>query len=118
MITKKDREILDFIASIRTSFPCAQIVYTFGACYGFHKILVHQYPESTAYFDDEKRNHIVTKIGNNFFDICGLVKVDEDEITLLTDEHHIYWETVVGSQRIELIAAKYEKHCRSVIDSA
>lgn len=113
MINKKQREVLDFIKVIRNSFPCAQIVYTFGACYGFHKILEQRFG-GYAYFDDEQKNHIVTKIDDKFFDICGLVRVDEEEIQILTGEDHIHWETVAQSQRIELISAKYQRHCAKI----
>lgn len=44
--------------------------FTNRNCYYFYIILKSRYPQAIPYYDKEK-SHIVTKIGNNFYDING-----------------------------------------------
>ena len=67
-----EAEILKFISSIRDSFEGAEIVYTKGSCYQFYKILKGIFPAAEAYYD---MNHVITKIGDCFYDITGKVDV-------------------------------------------
>ena len=60
-----------FIATIRDSFIGSQQVYTEGSCYHFYLILKCVYPEAEPYYDAD---HIITKIGNSFYDITGEVQ--------------------------------------------
>lgn len=60
------------IAAIRASFIGAEQVYTQGSCIAFYKILKLLYPGAIAYWSTEVR-HMVTKIGNKYYDITGEV---------------------------------------------
>lgn len=68
----KDK-ILKLIEVIRESFPASITVYTRGSCYQFYLILKEVFPEAKCYYDS---NHVITKIGNNFYDITGEVKCE------------------------------------------
>lgn len=61
---------LDFIKIISNSFHGAEHVYTKGSCYQLYKILKPMYPQAEAWSDDD---HVITKIGNGFYDITGEV---------------------------------------------
>lgn len=62
---------LNFIRTIRKSFIGAEIVYMEGSCYQFYKILKCVFPDAIAYYDS---NHVITKIGNKYYDINGEVE--------------------------------------------
>lgn len=62
-----------FIARVRDSFIGSQQVYTEGSCYHFYLILKEVFPNAKPYFNED---HIVTKIGNKFYDITGEVRKD------------------------------------------
>lgn len=59
-----------FISTIRDSFIGSQQVYTEGSCYHFFLILKEVFPEAECYYDTY---HVVTKIGDYFYDITGKV---------------------------------------------
>lgn len=46
--------------------------YTRGGCYQFYRILLSYFPEAEAYYDQD---HVITKIGERFFDITGEVSL-------------------------------------------
>ena len=46
---KQHKKILDFIKVIRGSFHDSCIVYSYGGCYGFYKILKHTFPTAKPY---------------------------------------------------------------------
>jgi len=48
-------------------------IYLNGGCYQFYKFLRVIYPDAEPYFIQTK-DHIVTKIGNSYYDITGEVK--------------------------------------------
>lgn len=73
-------DILDVIKSIRESFYGSTVVYTNGSCYHFFNILKTIFPNAIAYY---KNDHIVTKIGNKFYDITGEVKGDFIKFNLI-----------------------------------
>jgi hypothetical protein len=63
--------IENFIAKIRDSFIGSQQVYTEGSCYHFYLIMKEIFPEAECWYDED---HIVTKIGDSFYDITGEVR--------------------------------------------
>jgi len=69
-----EHSILRIISAIRNSFPDAENVYLNGSCYRFYKILKTIFPDAEAYYDS---NHVITKIGTNFYDITGKVKKEK-----------------------------------------
>jgi len=64
----------EFIATIRDSFIGSQQVYTEGSCYHFYLILKKVFPNAEAYYD---LDHVITKIGDRFYDITGEVRRGE-----------------------------------------
>ena len=65
------RDILKFIAAIRNSVHNAVHLYTHGSCYGFAKLLRHQYPEAVIWYD-RVEGHVYTRIGSAWYDIRGI----------------------------------------------
>ena len=63
-----------FITRIALSFPHASQVYANGGCYQFHLILKEVFPSAEPYYigSDEIVEHVITKIGNYFYDINGI----------------------------------------------
>lgn len=102
------KEILDFIKVIRESFHDSVIVYRFGACYQFYKILKHIFPEARAYFDDEDKDHILTKIGGRFYEVKGEY-LNPKKTTLLSKKDHERWEAMSFGQDTEYMVSKYRK---------
>jgi hypothetical protein len=68
-MTEKQEYILAVITSIRTAMPFRI------QCYRFANVLETIFPEGEIYYNS---NHCITKIGDDFYDIDGLVKLDED----------------------------------------
>jgi len=60
----------NIIANLRNSFSHATVVYTRGSCGQLYKILKEIFPDAIAY---ENGDHVITKIGNKFWDIKGEV---------------------------------------------
>ncbi len=74
-------EILNFIEQIRESHPNSVVIFTQGGCYDFYKILKEEYPEAEPYYDSD---HVITKIGENYYDITG--QVEKQNHVLMTIE--------------------------------
>lgn len=70
----RSTNVESFIAKVRDSFIGSQQVYTEGSCYHFYLILKEVFPDAEPWYDNE---HIVTKIGDKFYDITGEVRKDE-----------------------------------------
>lgn len=68
----KDK-VLKLIEVIRESFKGSVIVYTLGSCYQFYLILKEVFPEARCYYDS---NHVITRIGDSYYDITGEVKCE------------------------------------------
>lgn len=73
----RHRKILNFIGLIRDSDPNSGYLYTHGGCMNLFCILHSVYPEATAWYNC---NHIITKIGDYFYDIGGIVMNTENYI--------------------------------------
>lgn len=73
-ISKVTSNVESFIGKIRDSFIGSQQVYTEGSCYHFYLILKEVFPDAEPWYDNE---HIVTKIGDKFYDITGEIRKDE-----------------------------------------
>lgn len=74
-------EPLEFINTLRNSDDYIKIIYLNGGCYNLFKILKLLYPNAIAYkvkvtdYDDFY-SHIVTRIGENYYDINGIVNTE------------------------------------------
>lgn len=70
-----EQDILKFISLIRNTASKEIVrIFTCGGCYRFYLILKTAFPEAEPYMitdDNENVEHIVSKIGNNFYDIRG-----------------------------------------------
>jgi len=73
-------KIEKFIESIRNSFEDSIKVYTQGSCYEFYLILKQVFPKAIAYYNED---HVITRIGNKYYDITGEVKKEKH---LILDE--------------------------------
>lgn len=62
-----------FIATVRDSFVGSQQVYAEGSCYHFYLILKQVFPSAECWYDED---HVLTKIGDSFYDITGEVRKD------------------------------------------
>ena len=60
--------VVALIKAIRESRDDSQVAYMNGSCYHFYKILRAVFPEAVPFYDS---NHVVTKIGEKFYDIRG-----------------------------------------------
>jgi len=66
----KHNQILNFLSLLRDSHPTIGTIFTNGGCMNLFTILRNQYPEATPYYNGD---HIITKIGDYFYDINGIV---------------------------------------------
>ena len=60
----------NIISKLKNSFSHATVVYTRGSCGQLYKILKEIFPDAEAY---ENGDHVITKIGDKFWDIKGEV---------------------------------------------
>lgn len=104
------KKIHSFIKVIRESFPDASIIYQWGACYGFYLILKHNFPSAIAYFSDKDKDHILTKIGNRFYDITGEYDWETKDVSKLTQKDHEIWISKAFGQRVEFMISKYSRN--------
>lgn len=71
-------DVLKIIDALRESDFYVQAIFTEGSCYRFYIFLKAIFPQSTPYLNN-KRNHIATKIGDNLYDITGIVNSSDFE---------------------------------------
>lgn len=83
----KKQDPLALIEAIRDSTPYMHVIYRFGSCWKFYKILKVVFPEAEPYYVyDHETSHVVTKINGKFYDITG--EVDYGHRCLPFDEKH------------------------------
>ncbi len=71
------------ISNLRQSDEYIKYIFIGGSCYKFHLFLKTIWPDAEPYITKEK-NHIVTKINNDFYDIDGYYF--KKDIALMTAE--------------------------------
>jgi len=71
MKTKQPEAYLNLL---KEGIPNAVSLFLYGGCYKLYKILKFVYSDAVAYYDG---NHVITKIGDKFYDITGEVKPNE-----------------------------------------
>jgi len=103
---RKRVSVLDFIEAIRKSREDNEIAYTNGGCYQFYKILKSVFPEAEPYYNSD---HVITKIGNNFYDISGVVTDVSEHYLPLDDFHHLTLK-VLESWKYTPILKKSDVH--------
>lgn len=111
---RKDQhqEIRALLKVLRLGYPDATIIYSFGACFAVYQLLKHLYPSAVAYFDDDEKSHILSKIGGKYYDITG--EFDESQYenhkpVQLTERDLEIWEGKSGIQRVEYMLSKYTR---------
>jgi len=78
---------LPLIRAIRESTPYMAAIYQNGSCWHFHKVLKAVFPEAEPfYFYDDSNSHVITRIGEKFYDITG--EVDYAHRAKPFDERH------------------------------
>ena len=65
-------DIERFIAAARDLHPNMEYACTHGGCYKFHLLLKQAYPEAVPWISTD-RSHVVSRIGDDLFDISGRV---------------------------------------------
>ena len=63
--------VLYFITSIRKRLGDNCNYYLNGGCYSFYFKLLGKFTNAVCYYNSE---HVITKIGNKYYDITGVVK--------------------------------------------
>jgi uncharacterized protein YbaR (Trm112 family) len=77
--------ILTFIDELRNTDGYIRYIYTEGGCYRFHILLKKMYKDCTPYIS-QRKNHIVTRYKNRYYDIDGEVKCMDGYTVLTVDE--------------------------------
>ena len=72
----------EFLDALRNSDEYIEYIYTRGSCYKFHLFLKKLWPEAIPYIHENK-DHIVSRIGEYFYDITGRI---ETKFEVLYDE--------------------------------
>jgi len=65
-------KVVRFISAVRELSPMMTTICTQGSCYPFYELLKTVFPAAVPYYNDKA--HVVTKIGDRFYDITGEVK--------------------------------------------
>lgn len=69
-------EVLEFIKIVRRAHPAMPQIYQSGSCWQFYELLNNRFPgECDPYYEV---GHIITKIGDRFYDITGEVFPPDD----------------------------------------
>lgn len=113
------KKILSLLKTIRYSFHDAPIVYTRGGCYGLYQILKEVFPSAQAYFDDKDEEHILTRIGDRYYDMNGeypFKHTEKSELIPLKEKDHEFWKSVASGQRLEVMLAKYQRYCKRITE--
>lgn len=77
MLRQKKEKVLDFIKCMRKYGNDVVDLFTNGYCYHFYIILKERFEEVEIYYDVVV-GHMVTKIGNSFFDITGEIEYNDN----------------------------------------
>lgn len=91
---------IDFITALNQSDPIVKTIYSNGGCYQFYKLLKTIFPKARACINIEK-NHVVTEICGELYDIEGYAK---GVFNLLTDEKDIKMCEEWGFSKYRFIA--------------
>jgi hypothetical protein len=101
---------LDIINPLRKTDPYIQNIFSLGGCYQFYIFLKHIFPNAKPYMH-YKKTHVVTKIGDKYYDIDGEIPDNDDGLyTPFTTEDFEEAETWSFSQN-HLLSAGECKHC-------
>jgi len=69
-------DIEKIIESLRNSDRYIEAIFTEGSCYKFYLFLRTIYPHAEPYFTEDNE-HVVTRVGDSFYDITGNVNGEQ-----------------------------------------
>lgn len=76
------------IKNLRKSDEYIETIFMQGSCYKFHLFLKSIYPNAIPYLHLDG-DHIVSRIGNNYYDIKGRLKKEHDFLYEVLNEDNI-----------------------------
>ncbi len=83
-----DMNIETFIDELRNTDLYIRHIYTEGGCYKFHILLSKLFRGSKPYIS-QRKNHIITKYRNNYYDIYGKIDNVDGYTKLKEEEKHM-----------------------------
>jgi hypothetical protein len=83
-----DMSIETFIDELRNTDLYIRHIYTEGGCYKFHILLSKLFRGSKPYIS-QRKNHIITKYRNNYYDIYGKIDNVDGYTKLKKEEKHM-----------------------------
>lgn len=81
-------DIETFIDELRNTDLYIRHIYTEGGCYKFHILLSKLFRGSKPYIS-QRKNHIITKYRNNYYDIYGKIDNVDGYTKLKKEEKHM-----------------------------
>jgi hypothetical protein len=73
------------VNSLRKTDRYIENIFMQGGCYQFHLFLKNIFPDAIPFIHKDK-DHIVSKIGNNLFDITGIIEIENEYSPLKKSE--------------------------------
>lgn len=67
-----DKELLRFIAALRTSWVDMEYLFTNGQCYNFALIVRSIRPQAVVHYD-QVEGHVYVEVGGRLYDIRGVL---------------------------------------------
>lgn len=91
---------LEYISFIHEILPIIKFGFEIQ-CYAFHKLLKTQFPEALPYYNS---NHVISLIGDKYYDLEGLVDPAKSELIYLPMEEHFgkNWINIHESENLLL----------------
>lgn len=87
---EKQKDIIEFIKTIKESFVGAETVFCYGSCYSLYLILKRINNNAIPLINEEGQ-HIITNIGDDYYDINGLF-LDHQNFRPLTEIETLYFK--------------------------
>ena len=111
-MNKKEKHILAVIKRIRDSFTESVATYTCGRCYHFACILKEIFDGEL--YRTEDKNHVITKIGEKFYDIYGdcefrYYEEDQKSYTKIKEDDVSLWDGNYHGVTVDMFMKKYRK---------
>lgn len=106
-MSDKKPEIKSVIEAVREISPLMERICKEGSCYRFYELLKVIYPDAKAFYNDEM--HVLTKIGDTYYDITGEVKPAKKPIEMT--QRDVKWQKEMVSD-LRLIATSYSARAK------
>jgi hypothetical protein len=79
----KRSRVLSFIEEVDNSNPVIRDIFLNGSCFNFYHILKVVFPSSVCYYS-QVAGHVITRIGDCYYDITGEVLGVDDYVRIDT----------------------------------